>query len=59
MSTIHLRHTDPDPAEQIHRTLGCEFRAGRCVTHQRAMDQWRPGCPVTDTILRTSKGHRR
>lgn len=57
--TTYILHRHTDPVEQIHRTLGCEFRAGRCTTHQRRNDQWRPGCPLADNILRTAKGKAR
>ena len=59
MKITHLHRADLDPTEQIYRTLGCEFRAGSCRTHQRPNDQWRPGCPLADNILRTSKGRTR
>lgn len=47
----YTRTIQPKGVDQIYRILGCEFRAGRCVTHQRPNDQWRPGCPLADHMM--------
>lgn len=44
-----------DPAEQVAVIVGCVYRNGACVVHQRSTDTPRPGCPYVESILREAR----